>query len=100
MAEGQRKRTPLLIARVEDKGERDFLEGVALAGGTAHVQLDAPPRSRALHDLHVLTPDGGPPLVLRAELVGPPSTKGFPLRLLWPGARENSAAVRRTIAYG
>jgi eukaryotic-like serine/threonine-protein kinase len=100
MPEGQRQRTPLLIARVEDQGERDFLEGVALAGGTAHVQLDAPPRSRAPHDLHVLTPDEGPPLVLRAQLVGPPSKKGFPLRLAWPGAKGETGTVRRTIAYG
>src|SRR5438105_4849845 len=71
---------PVLVADLADDGERDYLEGVALAGGSVIVPLAASPIDGSLHvlEIHTRTRE---PLVVFAEPLGERTKEGFPLRL-------------------
>ena len=71
----------MLFADLADEASRDFLQGVALAGGVTEVPLLAAPMDRTTHVLEVYSPDSSEPLRLLADPVGPPTSEGFPLRL-------------------
>jgi hypothetical protein len=77
---GDDSRLPVLVTRVADVGAREYLRGIAHAGGTVHLSLVTPPTSRAVHVLEVHAP-GVDPVVLLAEPVGPLDAQGVPLRL-------------------
>lgn len=80
---------PRLVTRVADIGAREYLRGIAHAGGSVHLALVAPPASGAIHVLEVHAP-GVDPVVLLAEPLGPPSAQGVPLRLR---VREETSAA-------
>jgi serine/threonine-protein kinase len=96
---------PVLVANLADEGARDFLQGVALAGGTAHLPLVEPPAERTPHVLEVSTPRSREPLVLIAEPLGPASGGLYPLRLRMVSRKRSvetripSSTRRATIAY-
>ncbi|MDB4939035.1 MAG: serine/threonine protein kinase [Labilithrix sp.] len=69
------------MADLADPAARDFLTGLALAGGKAYLPLIAAPVTQATHVLEVYTPDVADPLVLFAEPLGAPTRVGFPLQL-------------------
>jgi hypothetical protein len=71
---------PVLVTRVADVGEREYLRGVAHAGGSVVVRLVTPPADRSLHVLEVHVP-GAAPVELFAEPMGPPAPNGCLLRL-------------------
>ena len=72
---------PVLVADLADADSRDFLEGVALAGGRAYIPLLSAPAVNKRHRLEVFTPGSCEPLMLFAVPLGPPTAVGFPLRL-------------------
>src|SRR2546430_2558684 len=55
-----KKLLPVLVASLEDDGARDFLEGVAIAGGTAVLPLMVAPMDRSRHLLEIYTPSPTP----------------------------------------
>lgn len=71
---------PVLVADLADGAARDFLEGIALAGGKLFVPLNAPPENGAVHVLEIHVP-GMEPLIVLAEPAGAPTPVGYPLRL-------------------
>src|ERR1022692_2015319 len=77
----QRTLWPVLVADLADAESRDFLEGVALAGGRAYIPLLSAPAVNRRHQLEVFTPGSPEPLMLFAVPLGPPTSVGFPLRL-------------------
>ena len=72
---------PVLVADLADAAARDFLVGLALAGGRAYLPLMSAPATTATHLLEVYTPDATEPLILFAEPLGAPTAVGFPLQL-------------------
>ncbi len=74
---------PALVAEVTEE-ERDFLTGVALAGGTAFVRVASPPVSDAHHSLELVTRGKLDKVVLFAQRAGHPTHDGCPLRLSLP----------------
>jgi serine/threonine protein kinase len=71
----------VLVADLADGEARDFLLGLALAGGKAYLPLMTAPATASTHVLEVYTPGGAEPLVLFAEPLGAPTRVGFPLQL-------------------
>jgi serine/threonine protein kinase len=71
----------VLVADLADAEARDFLMGLALAGGKAYLPLMTAPATTSTHVLEVYTPGGSEPLVLFAEPLGGPTRVGFPLQL-------------------
>ena len=71
----------MLVADLPEESARDFLEGVARENDEAWVPLLAAPVNGSPHLLEVYTPSSSEPLRLLAELTGPPTEHGFPLRL-------------------
>jgi serine/threonine-protein kinase len=71
----------VLVADLPHAASRDFLTGVALAGGKAYLPLITAPCSASTHLLEVYTPDAAEPLVFFADPLGPPTASGYPLRL-------------------
>jgi eukaryotic-like serine/threonine-protein kinase len=72
---------PVLVADLASATARDFLTGIALAGGRAFLPLITPPATGATHVLEVYTPGTTEPLVLFAQPLGAPTRVGFPLQL-------------------
>jgi serine/threonine protein kinase len=72
---------PVLVADLADAAARDFLTGLALAGGRAYLPLMTAPATSSTHLLEVYTPNTSEPLVLFAEPLGAPTRVGFPLQL-------------------
>lgn len=72
---------PILVADLADPAARDFLTGLALAGGRAFLPLITAPATTSTHLLEVYTPDASAPLLLFAEPLGAPTRVGFPLQL-------------------
>ena len=70
-----------MVADLADPAARDFLTGLALAGGKAYLPLLTAPVSASTHVLEIYTPDRAEPLVLFAEPLGGPTAVGFPLKL-------------------
>ena len=87
---------PVLVADLADPAGKDFLAGVALAGGRAFLPLIAAPATVSTHVLEVYSPDTTEPLVLFAEPLGAPTIAGFPLQLRMYDATEEAAPVRST----
>ena len=83
----------MLVADLADAAARDFLTGLALAGGRAYLPLITAPATASTHLLEVYTPDLAEPLVLFAEPLGGPTTVGFPLKLRMYDPRETAPAV-------
>jgi len=78
---------PVLVADLADDAARDYLVGLALAGGRACLPLIAAPANASTHILEIYTPGSPEPLLLFAEPLGPPSRAGFPLHLrIYDGA--------------
>jgi serine/threonine protein kinase len=71
----------VLVADLADAAARDFLVGLALAGGRAYLPLMTAPATTSTHVLEVYTPGASDPLVLFAEPLGAPTQVGFPLQL-------------------
>jgi eukaryotic-like serine/threonine-protein kinase len=71
----------VLVADLPHAASRDFLTGVALAGGKACLPLITAPCSASTHLIEVYTPDSAEPLVFFADPLGPPTAGGYPLRL-------------------
>jgi serine/threonine-protein kinase len=71
----------VLVADLADAASRDFLAGLAVAGGKAYLPLVCAPGSTSTHLLEVYTPGSVEPLVLFAEPLGAPTAVGFPLLL-------------------
>ncbi|MDB5219107.1 MAG: serine/threonine protein kinase [Myxococcaceae bacterium] len=71
----------MLVADLADAAARDFLLGLALAGGRAYLPLMTAPATTSTHLLEVYTPDATEPLILFAEPLGAPTAVGFPLQL-------------------
>jgi hypothetical protein len=88
---------PVLVADLDDDGARDYLEGVALAGGAVTIPLVTAPIDAGEHRLEIHTPEATEPLVLLATPVGAPTADGFPLRLRplrpWANARRTTGAA-------
>jgi serine/threonine protein kinase len=72
---------PVLVADLVEESARDFLEEVARENEEAWVPLVSAPLDQSRHMLEVYTPTSTEPLRLIAELTGPPTEHGFPLRL-------------------
>ena len=72
---------PVLVADLADAAAREFLAGLALAGGKAYLPLMTAPATMSTHVLEVYTPGATEPLVLFAEPLGAPTQVGFPLQL-------------------
>ncbi len=72
---------PVLVADLVEESARDFLEEVARENEEAWVPLVSAPVDQSRHLLEVYTPTSTEPLRLIAELTGPPTEHGFPLRL-------------------
>lgn len=87
---------PVLVADLADAASRDFLQGLALAGGRAFLPLITAPSNSSTHRLEVYTPGHAEPLVLFAEPLGAPTAVGFPLMLRMYDAGE--APVTQTRA--
>ncbi|HEY8073656.1 MAG TPA: serine/threonine-protein kinase, partial [Labilithrix sp.] len=88
---------PVLVADLADDGARDYLEGVALAGGVARVPLMDAPVDGSEHVLEVHTPGFEEPLILHAVPMGAPDAEGFPLRLsLGANASETRSKVAQS----
>jgi eukaryotic-like serine/threonine-protein kinase len=77
---------PTLVAAVEDEESFDFIERVAKKNGVMYLALASPPVARAVHALRVRGPKGRSVLSLLAEVMGPVTEKGAPLRLSYPPA--------------
>lgn len=71
---------PVLVAELEDDA-RAVVAEMAQARRTVLVPLVDAPVDASLHVLEVTTPGKAEPLVLLAEPCGPPTERGFPLRL-------------------
>jgi serine/threonine protein kinase len=69
------------VADLADAEARDYLTGLALAGGRAYLPLMSAPATTTTHLLEVYTPGATEPLVLFAEPLGAPTRVGFPLQL-------------------
>ncbi|HSO34507.1 MAG TPA: serine/threonine-protein kinase, partial [Labilithrix sp.] len=85
----------MLVADLADGASRDFLAGLALAGGKAYLPLISAPASATTHRLEVYTPGCADPLVLFAEPLGGPTAVGFPLKLRTFDPREGGSGARR-----
>ena len=72
---------PVLVADLADAAARDFLLGLALAGGKVFLPLITAPGTSSTHLLEVYTPDATEPLLLFAQPLGAPTRVGFPLQL-------------------
>jgi serine/threonine-protein kinase len=72
---------PVLVADLADAAARDFLMGLALAGGKVFLPLIAAPATSSTHLLEIYTPDATEPLLLFAQPLGAPTRVGFPLQL-------------------
>jgi serine/threonine-protein kinase len=72
---------PVLVSDLADSNARDYLAGVALAGGSIYLPLIAPPATASTHVLEVYTPGATEPLTLFALPLGAPTAQGFPLQL-------------------
>jgi serine/threonine protein kinase len=88
----------VLVADLADAASRDFLAGLALAGGKAYLPLISAPGSASTHLLEVYTPDSAEPLVLFADPLGPPSAVGFPLQLRMYDPSESPRASEKRIS--
>lgn len=86
---------PVLVADLADPAARDFLTGLALAGGRAYLPLITAPATTSTHLLEVYTPDTSAPLVLFAEPLGAPTRVGFPLQLRLHDPNERPASPVR-----
>src|SRR5262245_29872519 len=86
---------PVLVSHVAEPELREFLLGVALSGGKAHLPLDDPPGDDSLHVLEIHFPGDPSPLVVLAEPTGRPTAKGFPLRLRLPETEGELVPVRK-----
>src|SRR5690242_12713517 len=75
---------PTLVAAVDDEEAFAFIEQVARKNGVIYLALAAPPAARQLHALQVRGPNGRNVLSLLAEVMGPVTEKGAPLRLRYP----------------
>ena len=71
---------PVLVAELEDDA-RSLVTEMAQARRTVLVPLVDAPVDASLHVLEVTTPGTSEPLLLLAEPCGPPTERGFPLRL-------------------
>lgn len=72
---------PVLVADLAEDDALDVLMAVARADGEAWVPLLAAPIDTSPHLLEVYAPTVSEPLRFRAEPLGPPTERGFPLRL-------------------
>ncbi len=81
MTEGLDALLPVLVAELADEDARRRVEELAEARGTALVPLIDAPVDASLHVLEVTTPGQTEPLLVLAEPLGPPTERGFPLRL-------------------
>lgn len=84
------------MATLDDERAYDQVEGVARKGGVMYVPLVAAPREQALHRLEVRGPRTREVLTLLAEVLGPSTDRGAPLRLRFP---ELARATKSTRAY-
>src|SRR4051812_48830714 len=76
---------PILVADVADQESCDLLRAYAQQHETVAVPLLAPPVDRRVHMLEVYAPNATAPVRFKAEPVGGPTGRGFPLRLEpWP----------------
>jgi len=71
----------VLVADLADSAARDFLMGLALAGGKVFLPLITAPATSSTHLLEIYTPDATEPLLLFADPLGAPTRVGFPLQL-------------------
>lgn len=85
---------PVLVADLAEPSARDVLLGIALANRAAYVPLSTAPVDGARHVVEVYTPGTEEPLVLGAEPLGPPTAKGFPLRLSMTGDAAAPSGAR------
>ncbi len=74
----------MLVATLDDERAYDVLAGIARKGGVMYVPVVAAPRQQALHTLEVRGPKSREVLTLLAEVLGPTTERGAPLRLRFP----------------
>jgi serine/threonine-protein kinase len=84
----------VVVADLADPAARDFLVGLALAGGRAYLPLIAAPATASIHVLEIYTPDTTEPLVLFAKPLGAPTRAGFPLQLRMYDPKEAFSRAR------
>src|SRR5262245_16662035 len=71
---------PVLVADLADDDDKEVLDAAALTGRQIWVPLESAPVGASQHILEVHPPHGEP-FCYVAEPLGPPTERGFPLRL-------------------
>jgi serine/threonine protein kinase len=75
---------PTLVAVVDDDESLEFIDRIAKKNGVLYLAVASPPTVRDVHALEVRGPRGRNILSLLAEVMGPATEKGTPLRLSYP----------------
>jgi len=79
--DSQHELHPTLVADLAEERHLVRLRGIAERRGAVFVPLVAGPVDRRVHILECYTPGATKPLMFLAEPVGPPTDRGFPLKL-------------------